>query len=285
MLKIPPSRLQSGDAAPKILVLIIALAAVGGGLWYFTQPPQQEDIIAALPVTPAPQPSPDPIEAAPDIPQLILDDEADTPEQTPEVALPILAESDNFVREALGVLSSEPAFAQWLQTDNLLQKAVAIADGLAKGSMPRKFLPIPSPEQPFAVIREDEQIYLDEKNYQRFDPMIDILTGIPANALARVFHSLRPLLEQAYGDLGHSGDRVDNSIIAAIDHLLAAPDIPQPVALIQHSVHYQFADPSLEALSPAQKQIIRLGPDNRAQLFNYLNDLRSALLQQDRQGG
>ena len=44
-----------------------------------------------------------------------------------------------------------------------------------------------------------------------------------------------------------------------IDHLLAAPDAPETLALVRPNVYYEFADPALQSLSSGQKILLRVG--------------------------
>jgi hypothetical protein len=50
--------------------------------------------------------------------------------------------------------------------------------------------------------------------------------------------------------------------------------------LVQPNVMYLYADPQLEALSPGQKTLIRMGPANEALLKARLRDLKAQLLAQ-----
>jgi len=43
-------------------------------------------------------------------------------------------------------------------------------------------------------------------------------------------------------------------------------------------VNYKFADPSLEALSPLQKQLVRMGPTNTKRVQDKAKEIRGALL-------
>lgn len=51
-------------------------------------------------------------------------------------------------------------------------------------------------------------------------------------------------------------------IFIGIGRLLETPDLPQPIKLVRPSVMYKFANPRVERLSAAQKQLIRMGPKN-----------------------
>ena len=56
-----------------------------------------------------------------------------------------------------------------------------------------------------------------------------------------------------------------------------------PIALVQPNVMYRYADPALEALSPGQKTLIRMGPANEAVLKARLRELKAQLLAHPRQ--
>jgi hypothetical protein len=49
------------------------------------------------------------------------------------------------------------------------------------------------------------------------------------------------------------------------------------VELVQPNVMYEFANPELESLSPLQKQVLRMGPENVRRLQSYLRDLAAAM--------
>ena len=271
---------QTGNAAQKKLVLlIVAIVVIIGGFWLFNaqQEPAPVEESAIDAAAPAPE-VPEAVDKAPDIPAPApVVDETEQAEPAPE--LPPLAKSDDFARDTLGQLSDDNEFTLWIQTENLLQKSAAVIDGFAKGNMLRKIIPMDAPEEDFQVVQQDDRIYLDESNYRRFDPMVDTLTGIPPQSLANAFQTLRPLLEQAYSGLGNPPDKMDNSLVAAIDLILATPEVSGPIALKRDSVLYQFADPELESLPDVQKQMIRLGPENRGQIKEYLSNVRAALLE------
>jgi hypothetical protein len=66
-------------------------------------------------------------------------------------------------------------------------------------------------------------------------------------------------------------------VVAAIDDLLAAPEVHDPVRLVQPSVFYKYADARLENLSAGQRLMIRIGSENAARIKAKLRGLRDAL--------
>ena len=100
------------------------------------------------------------------------------------------------------------------------------------------------------------------------------------DTLAAAFHQFRPLLEQAYANLGYQAEDMDNSLIKALDQVIAAPVLDEPAVLEQHVTTYTYADESLENLPPIAKQLMRMGPDNQRIIQAQAQALRDALLGQ-----
>jgi hypothetical protein len=73
---------------------------------------------------------------------------------------------------------------------------------------------------------------------------------------------------------GFAVDRV----VEVIDHLLATPEIEEPLRLIQPRVLYEFADPKLQKLSGGQKILLRMGPANLRKLKAKLREIRDGLV-------
>ena len=76
--------------------------------------------------------------------------------------------------------------------------------------------------------------------------------------------------------LGLPAEDFDNAVIRVLDRILATPEIEDPIALTRRSVMYQYADPQLEQLTPLQKQLLRMGPDNIRRVKEQAAALRAA---------
>ena len=96
--------------------------------------------------------------------------------------------------------------------------------------------------------------------------------------MARAYRTIHPRLNEAYQRLGRAESDVDVAVRQALDVLTATP-IPQgPIRLVEgRGATWNYADPSLESLPPAQKQILRLGPDNAARVLDTLRQVREQL--------
>jgi len=194
------------------------------------------------------------------------------------VTLPPLAESDSFLRETLGKLSSHPFLASFLDADDLVRKIVVSVANMAEGASPAKQLLHVRPEERFAVIETSERIVADPQSYHRYDAPVELFASLDAGAVAALYRTLEPLLEEAHSELGlseRSGFR--DTLSRAIDVLLAAPVVEGPIPLRAINVNYAFEDPALERLPPAQKHLLRIGPENTRRVQKKLTELKSAI--------
>jgi hypothetical protein len=193
-------------------------------------------------------------------------------------ALPGLNDSDSFIRERLALLNSKADFGKWIQTDDLIRRTASYFDGLSNGVLLNKVFPLTPPEGKFATHADDNGIWLNAGNYERYDRTIGAVSAMDMTAVAKMFHFSRPLLEAAFAEMGYNSRQMDGIILQSLDVILATPIIVEPIELTRESVVYKFADPALESLLPLQKQLLRAGPENTKRLQQQASALREALL-------
>ena len=275
------ARQEKRPKAPKLPIYIAALVIiVVATIILVTRESDKPAPIVMEPVkpvvqTPPPQ-LPAEVDESPDIPEIEapLDDE----EPAQEVQLPSPAESDEFVREVLLPVNASEEYALWLQSENIAQKSVTVIDGLSRGNILRKIIPVKPPTSTFIVSREDDRIVIDPSNYDRYNTIVEIITSLSPEALAQAYHTLSPILRASFPELGYPADKFDNTLIAALNRILEVPDINEPIALKSESVAYTYADPNLESLPELDKQFIRIGSENRAKIKQFVSELKGSLL-------
>lgn len=192
--------------------------------------------------------------------------------------LPPLAESDAFFREQLNSLSKEPFLAMLLEADNLVRKLVVSVANVAEGSSPVKQLTHIRPEESFTVLQTVERTVVNPKSYERYDDAAAFFASLDARTVAGLYQLLEPLLDEAHAELGLS-DRTGfkDTLARAIEVLRAAPAVDGPIRLRAVNVNYVFEDPALEKLSAAQKQLLRMGPENTRRIQKKLGEIKEAL--------
>lgn len=236
----PPSR-RSWFAGVAIAVLILA-----GAAWYF------------WPRTPLDTPSPTTDNAVkPQTSTVRL-----PAEPGEDIDLPPLDESDAIVRELVTRLSAHPRVAAWLTTDNLIRDFVAIVVNISQGQTPTPHLTHVKPDGTFRAQQEGSRLRIDPRSYSRYDGYAQAIAGLDAQGAARLYATVKPRVEEAYQGLGAPDGTFDRTLEKAIIRLLETPIVDGDVGLQSTTVSYSFADPALEALTPAQRQFLRMGPAN-----------------------
>lgn len=189
--------------------------------------------------------------------------------------LPVLDESDAFVRAWL-VARAPVAWVEWRLRDDLVRLAAVVLEYAARGQIPRRLLSFVK-VAPFEAAEEDGRIFIPAQSHARYDVIVDTALALPAEDAAALFALLEPLLAEAIRELGVLDASPRDMLERAIDHVLATPVVAAPLALTRPGVYYEFADPTLEALAPLQKQMLRAGAGNLRKMHNYAKRLREAL--------
>ncbi len=199
----------------------------------------------------------------------------------PKLELPPLEQSDEIVRELARKLSDHPKVAEWLVPRDLVRRFVATIDNIARGGSPRPHLLHMEPGGSFQVSPEPAQgirsLTIDPATYRRYDLLTEVFTSLDIGATVRLYYDLQPLLDQAYGDLGDPSRTFAAALDRAMERLINTPIPEGQIEVEKHMLVYRFAEPQLEGLSPAQKHLIRLGPENARKVQSKLTFLRSAL--------
>lgn len=277
------SRSGSGGFPFLKVVLIVVILAVAWLLWTtFQQPEPAEtpsETVEEVVVTPADLPPAEDI-PRPATPVPEVAGETSEPAAPPLPPLPPLEESDSLTREQLAAVGLGPELDQLEAEENLIQLGTALIDGFSRGVVQYKLLPVKRPSEVFAVEMKGQQLYMDPAGYARYDEYAEAIATLDAQALVGSFHRMRPLFEQAYAQLGLDPEAFDNAVIRMLDHVLQTPELDQPIELTRKSVMYKYADPQLEQLSPLQKQLLRMGPENLRRIKEQASVLREGLLSQ-----
>jgi hypothetical protein len=186
-----------------------------------------------------------------------------------------LDESDTATILAAQELS--PELSKSIEGEQQIRKWVSMIDIFADGNLPNKNLPIKFAMKPFIARNSDDgKMYLDAANYARSKPLVDALTSIPPDAMARHYRSWKPLLQQAYAELGKP-DTFETRVRQMIFRVVAIQPLADDIELKRPSVYYTFADPTLEKADALSKFIWRMGPENQKRIQDYLRELQPLL--------
>ena len=188
-----------------------------------------------------------------------------------------LDQSDPAVRELIALAQVPGLLREWSQQKELLRSVVAAVDNVAQGQSPAPQLAFLAPEEKFSVIKKNGITYLDPRSYRRYDALISVFMAIPDETLIFWYRKLHPTLETAFRELGYPGTTFSQRLKQAIEQLDQVPVTRADVPLEKKILSYAFSDIKLEDLNPAQKHLLRLGPQNVARIQKKLRALASGL--------
>ncbi len=195
---------------------------------------------------------------------------------------PALDQSDRPFHDALAALPGAQGLEKLLVPDNIIRHLVVTVDNLSKKKVAVEQRPVRPTGGQFMALATGDQLSIDPRNYARYQPFIEVVKAADPHRVVQLYYHFYPLFQTAFDDLGYQNGYFNDHLIALIDHLLATPEVAAPIALVQPNVMYRYADPELEALSPGQKTLIRMGPANEALLKARLRELKAQLLAQQR---
>jgi hypothetical protein len=118
---------------------------------------------------------------------------------------------------------------------------------------------------------------VDPASYRRWDPAVSALTSIEPADAAQVYVNVKPLLDEAYEELGYPDGNFDDAVARAVRMLAETPDVSEPPLLLRRPAYFEYEDAALRSLRPVQKQFVLIGPDNRRQVMAWLRRLAAAL--------
>lgn len=268
---------------PIIVTLVVVLAVIVGLIFYFVSSTDDEPVVkeeVAIPAQQAPPPRNEPPPPEPERPEPIKPDMPEEPPapEEPKFVLPRLDESDQLIRDGVVSLTRHEGINGWLAPNELVRKFVAFTDNVAHGQVAKAPVRNLAPEGPFLVKPLTAETFeLDPASYDRYNEFTAVVTSMDARRAAEFYHLLRPLVQSAYGELGYGDRQFDDVVFQSIGRLLETPVIEEPIVLVRPVVMYKFQDENLESLTPVQKQLIRMGPENTRKLQNKIREIAREL--------
>lgn len=205
--------------------------------------------------------------------------------ELPPGVAPLVAQD---VPAALADLIGRKAVETFLSIGDFPRKFVATVDNLGRSYAPASAWPINTTPGRFTVTQQVGGTVIAPDNSARYTPFVQMAESIDMGRVADFYVRLYPLLQHEYEQLGYPNQYFNDRLVAVIDQLLATPKIAYPVTLKLTEVkgpiptqrpwvRYEFADPSLEALSAGQKILLRLGETNENRLKVKLAQFRDEL--------
>lgn len=273
--------------APWGIVAIIIAAIITFVIYYYVIAEGEEQNVTA-PITTVVEPAalPEtPVEPEVVTPEIIEPDLEPEVEEVvdlePEIILPTLDESDSWFSGKLANLTWRKELLKLMVTEDMIRRFVVFTDNFSQGTLAYEHAPVVEPTSKFSAIEEKAQQgskwQWDESNTRRFSLYVDLLRSMDSEMLVQWYVELKPLIDQAYQELGYPDDEFGDVLQEAISKVLdmeipkALPELERP------SVMYKYKDESLESLDDAEKLLLRLGKENLLVIKSVMLEINEKL--------
>jgi hypothetical protein len=266
-LRTPASR--KGPIVWLVLLMVLAASVI---FFYL----RRQDISQQPALTPPSTQPPVAAEAAPTI-RHPIEDALGAAANTDTKPLPALMVSDTTMQNTLADLFGPASLGKVFYEDAIIHRFVTTVDNLPRKTVPSRNLPVKPIAGPLVTSAKHDNVSISADNASRYTPYVQMAESIDAKNLVSAYVHFYPLIQQDYRDLGYPKGYFNDRLIEAIDDLLAAPELTDPLQVVQPKVLYQYADPELEARSAGQKIMIRMGNENAAKVKAKLQEIRREL--------
>ncbi len=185
--------------------------------------------------------------------------------------------SDQTVKETIILLSRVPMLTTLVMNDGILERVVASVVNTAQGDLPANTNLLSPPKDEFSVYKQADTLYINPASFDRYRPYAEAFAQMETEDILALYAKYSEQLNAQFDEIAAPGTTFKETLIDAINQLLDTPAVSLPIAVQTDRAMYQFVNPQLEALSPVQKQLLRMGPQNMRLVMRKLRDLRSAL--------
>ncbi len=291
---------QNKASWPLIVFIILVIIAIGIA-WQFTGDKSEPVVIVepVLIVEEIPEKVVELPELIIEIPEVVVEEIIEPIENL----LPFLDDSDDWLKIKLPEITWRKELLKLIIDEDMIRRFVVFTDNFAQGIIAYEHSPFILPNTKFTpdidsvsfqnIVYQPEQNtsqsslpvkqnvwQWNENSSRRFSLYVDLLRSMDSENLVQWYSEIKPLIDEAYSELGYEDD-FTNTLQDAITRVLDMELPKSSMALIQPSVMYKFADPELEALPDTDKLLLRLGKGNLLVMKSVLLELHEKLAQQE----
>jgi len=203
----------------------------------------------------------------------------------PAVVLPLLDESDAWLQAKLPELTWRNELLSLLINEDMIRRFVVFTDNFSQGLLAYEHSPFIQPKVRFSV--DEQALSGDEQNVwqwdsatsKRFDLYVDLLRSVDSTTLVNWYFEVKPLVDEAYSELGYEED-FTYTLQDAITRVLDMELPKSSMALTRTSVMYKYQEPQLEALADSDKLLLRIGKENLLIIKSVLLEINEKLTKQ-----
>jgi len=278
---------QTGKQTPWGIIAVIIAIVLAALVWLYVSS-TQEAVVDVIPppvvkteVAPEPIPEPEVVEeevVAPVIePEPIIESE-------PEPVLPSLDESDVWVQEKLPSYTWRKELLKLVINQDMIRRFVVFTDNFAQGNLAYEHSPLIKPNAKFLANEvkngASSDWKWDESATRRFTLYVDLLRSFDSETMVQWYFEMKPLIDQAYEELGYPDENFTDVLHDAITKVLDMEIPKEPLDLVRPSVMFRYKDAKVEALDDADKLLLRLGKENLLVIKSVLLEINERLARQ-----
>lgn len=195
--------------------------------------------------------------------------------------LPTLDESDEWLTENLPTITWRKELLKLVIDDDMLRRFVVFTDNFAQGIVAYEHSPLIKPNTSFSAreINENGEVVIkwDETSSRRFSLYVDLLRSIDSEELVSWYYELKPLVDEAYRELGYPDEDFTDILHDAITKVLDMEIPKERIELTRPSVMYQYKNEDIEALDDSDKLMLRIGKENLLVIKSVLLEISEKL--------
>ncbi|PKG85921.1 DUF3014 domain-containing protein [Colwellia sp. 75C3] len=204
-------------------------------------------------------------------------------EQEIAIVLPALDESDDWIQEKLPELTWRNELLSLLITEDIIRRFVVFTDNFAQGLLAYEHSVFIQPKVKFSVDEQSINVdgeqnvwQWDSETSKRFDLYVDLLRSVDSTTLVNWYVDIKPLIDEAYLELGYEED-FTYTLQDAITRVLDMELPKSAMDVTRSSVMYKYQDAQLEALDDSDKLMLRIGKENLLIIKSVLLEINEKL--------
>jgi len=201
--------------------------------------------------------------------------------------LPTLDESDGWLQEKLPSLTWRKELLKLVINEDMIRRFVVFTDNFSQGLIAYEHSPLVAPVTAFSATEKNgannqskTTWQWDDSSTRRFSLYVDLLRSIDTDSLVEWYVELKPLIDQAYSELGYPDDDFTEVLQSTITRVLDMELPKEPIELVRPSVMYRYKNVEIESLDDADKLLLRLGKDNLLVIKSILLEINEKLARQ-----
>jgi hypothetical protein len=275
---------QTGKQTSWGIIAVIIAIVLAGLVWLYVSSTQKEIIAEVIPppiVKAEINPEPEIIE-----PEILVPEVEPEPivEIEPLPVLPSLDESDAWIQQKLPTYTWRKELLKLVINQDMIRRFVVFTDNFSQGNVAYEHSPLIEPSTKFLASEvkngASSDWKWDESSTRRFTLYVDLLRSFDSETLVQWYFEMKPLIDQAYAELGYPDDNFTDVLHHAITKVLDMEIPKDSLDLVRPSVMFRYKDAEVEALDDADKLLLRLGKENLLVIKSVLLEINERLARQ-----